>query len=101
MLRCAQRTFCPPGRHCPIGAASRNHRTWRCAGQRKQERGTRAIVSLSPQSALVTLDNAATDGQANAHSATLGGVKGVKKFMCLLGIEPGPRVADGYMHMSF
>src|SRR3954468_11723690 len=68
-------------------------------GDRKRESGTRTIVRLRPQAAVMLLDDRAADRQPDAHAVALRRVKGVKQSVHALAIDAHAGVAHAHAHM--
>jgi hypothetical protein len=69
------------------------------ARNRKSKRGSRTIIWRRPQTAMMTFDNEATDGEANPHTASLSGVESFEEFGIILRVEAHPCILRDQSHM--
>src|SRR6266849_5975013 len=64
----------------------------------KGKRGSRTIIQCSPYAAMMTLDNGATDGQADTHTVTLCRVERIKESLGALRVEAHPYILHAQAH---
>src|SRR5580658_8951137 len=65
----------------------------------KRKSGARAVVRLSPETTVMTLDYRTTDRKSDSHAVVLGCIKSLKKSVHSLGIEADARILYGEPHL--
>src|SRR5262250_803178 len=60
----------------------------RTAGNGKREGGTGSVIRLRPETATMSLDDGATDGEPDTHAVGLRCVEGVEQLVHTLGVDP-------------
>src|SRR4051812_30159619 len=63
---------------------------------RKQEGGTWTVIRLSPKAAVMSLDDGATDGEADAHALAFRRVEGIEQLGQVLRIDADAGIAHGH-----
>src|SRR5258707_9336347 len=96
-LRMANTNFLWLARVClgrrPNRALSRSiHHSLGAAGNTKRKRRSRTVVGCGPYTAMMTLDDGATDGQANPHAVALSRVERIEELVNGLRFQTHPRV---------
>src|SRR5215469_8833036 len=83
-----------------MGASSRcrvrNAR--RIAGNGERESGTGSVVCLRPETAVMPLDDGATDGEPDTHAVGLRGVESVEQLVHVLGVDALAGVPHAHAH---
>src|SRR3984893_13476465 len=64
----------------------------------KSERGAGPVIRFAPQTATMLFDDRTADGQPDAHSTALGGVKGLKELVHDVGLEAHPDILHRQAH---
>ena len=68
------------------------------AGNRKREGGTWSIVRLCPQTAMMSLDDGAADGESDSHAVALRREKSVEQLVHALTVEAHASIPHGQAH---
>ena len=68
------------------------------AGNQEGEGGTWPIIPLCPQTAMMSFDDGATDGEADTHPVTFCGVEGVKELVHRLRVDAGAGIPHRQAH---
>src|SRR5205823_3933245 len=83
-----------------MSASSRcrtHHALW-TAGHGKGECGTWAIVWLCPETAVMSFDDGAADGEADTHAVAFRCVEGVKQLVHALGVDAHAGIPHAHTH---
>src|SRR5215472_11040964 len=85
----------------PVMSASSRCRVWNAlwaTGNGKREGGTGTVVSLCPQTPMMSLDNGTTDGEPDAHAVGFRCVEGVKQLGHVLGGDAHAGIPYAHAH---
>src|SRR5262245_24903262 len=76
------------------GVPSRSVAHW----NRKQKGGTWAVIRLCPETAVVSLDDGAADGEADSHAVAFRRVEGLEQLGHVLRVDADPGIAHAHAH---
>src|SRR5712691_8774874 len=85
----------------PVMSASPRCRPWNALGtdgNGKGEGGTGTVVSLRPQTSMMSLDDGATDGEPDTHPVGFRCVEGVKQLLHALGVDAHAGIPHAHAH---